>query len=646
MKAVSKRVSKKARKKVGHESSSESWEVERVVGVRRKKGVKQYKVKWSQYDNRSNSWVDADEVNSPGLVLEFHNSQTGRSTTDIVQTLMALVITSGAANTAYTVNSSSKKPVLPELDVARAVEGLMKKQNLSGSEVEFGKGYQTEVEHMLDKRLELITDPKEASRIMVSESVVSLRMQLEAKKDGRKKARLLLQGFKEPPEWDLESNVSPVAFPSSIKTLVYKAGPAEDVIAMIDVSVAFLQSDRYGPNERSRYVSYRPYAGGPVYVFKLLGPIYGQRSAPRAWYGTLTRWLVADMGYVQGVNEPCLFTHSNGHVIVIHVDDLLTRGSQKISEEFFREMRVRFQCKEPEYLTPGSYLTFTGMDIGLEYEKSELIYTISQERELLEFLKGKGLDTETLRSSPMPRREVILTEGVIEPNTVSWVRSCIGGLHYFSRMTRWDIAHSVSRIGQASNDPKKGSVDQLKQLAGFLNNTAGYKIRGKRVQGKDMVTTMTDSNHHGDPKFTALSQSGVIILLNGVPVHWRSNRQPRSTLSPTESEIYALSTGVKDTRLYHWVLEEFNRVETVYPILVMTDSTGARSFQRDTCPSTRLRGCFDFREMWVEELRDVGAIRTELVSDSDNLADLFTKCHSNLEFVVRREKIAKAYQTQ
>jgi hypothetical protein len=62
--------------------------------------------------------------------------------------------------------------------------------------------------------------------------------------DGRKKARLVLQGFKEPEEWDLRSNVSPVAFPSTIKTLIYKSGPAEDVISMIDVSVTFLQADK------------------------------------------------------------------------------------------------------------------------------------------------------------------------------------------------------------------------------------------------------------------------------------------------------------------------------------------------------------------------------------------------------------------
>ena len=38
-----------------------------------------------------------------------------------------------------------------------------------------------------------------------------MRPQLEAKKDSRNKMRLLLQGFKEPPEWDEGSNASPVA---------------------------------------------------------------------------------------------------------------------------------------------------------------------------------------------------------------------------------------------------------------------------------------------------------------------------------------------------------------------------------------------------------------------------------------------------
>jgi hypothetical protein len=38
-------------------------------------------------------------------------------------------------------------------------------------------------------------------------------------------------------------------FPSTIKTRVFKAGPEEEVLSSIDVSVAFLQADKYGDEE-------------------------------------------------------------------------------------------------------------------------------------------------------------------------------------------------------------------------------------------------------------------------------------------------------------------------------------------------------------------------------------------------------------
>ena len=120
---------------------------------------------------------------------------------------------------------------------------------------------------------------------------LSLRPQLEPKKDDRRKMRLLLQGFKEPNEWDAESNASLVAKLSAIRSLLHRAGSKSEVLSIVDVSVAFLQLDLCGPSGVKRYVSLRSYPGGPVHVFELGGPIYGQRSAPRAWNKTLTKWL-------------------------------------------------------------------------------------------------------------------------------------------------------------------------------------------------------------------------------------------------------------------------------------------------------------------------------------------------------------------
>ena len=101
--------------------------------------------------------------------------------------------------------------ILPGLDTAGSVESLMVRQSMPGVASDYYAGYETELKHMLGRRLELLSEV-EAERVIASQPVVSLRMLLEAKKDGRRKARLVLQGFKEPLEWDTDSNASPVAF--------------------------------------------------------------------------------------------------------------------------------------------------------------------------------------------------------------------------------------------------------------------------------------------------------------------------------------------------------------------------------------------------------------------------------------------------
>ena len=53
---------------------------------------------------------------------------------------------------------------------------------------------------------------EEAVRVRAHSTIVSMRMPLGVKRDSRRKARLVLQGFKEPIEWDTGSNVSPVAY--------------------------------------------------------------------------------------------------------------------------------------------------------------------------------------------------------------------------------------------------------------------------------------------------------------------------------------------------------------------------------------------------------------------------------------------------
>ena len=113
----------------------------------------------------------------------------------------------------------------------------------------------------------------------------------------------------------------------------------------------------------------------------------------------------------------------------------------------------------------------------------------------------------------------------------------------------------------------------------------------------------SDSDHAGDKSETLRSQSGVIVTLNGVPVHWRSARQPVTALSSAEAEVYALAEAVKQARAYLWRCEEMG-MRVVWPMEIMVDNKQAISFQRGTCIYTKLAGVIDMRQQWVKEMRN------------------------------------------
>ena len=141
---------------------------------------------------------------------------------------------------------------------------------------------------------------EERGRVMRMEKVIRLRMNPEPKKDGRKKMRLLVRGDTEPREWNEGKCLdSPTLMASSVKMMVAASEQRVGVspgggtvvepteLSVGDISGAFVSSPRYGPDERSRYVAYREYPGGPLRVFKLLGSLYKQQNTPYQFYKTL-----------------------------------------------------------------------------------------------------------------------------------------------------------------------------------------------------------------------------------------------------------------------------------------------------------------------------------------------------------------------
>ena len=132
-------------------------------------------------------------------------------------------------------------------DDLMAVTELMAKQGLTGDAEEWLPGYRREVDSVTERRLRVLA--KEEQRLAWRDKlIVRLRMILECKRDGRKKGRLILQGFREPWSWERgKPTDSPVAYMTTIGMMLFMAGlsstlppEARRVLSSRDISVAFL----------------------------------------------------------------------------------------------------------------------------------------------------------------------------------------------------------------------------------------------------------------------------------------------------------------------------------------------------------------------------------------------------------------------
>ena len=588
--------------------------VDKVVNVRVKGAEVEYKVRWQGYGSKEDTWEPADNLLQHGAqeaVARYHAKNPDKVGKKV---LCYMVMHLEYAS-----------------EDEKAVEYLMRQHKLQGTIKDWLPGYKNELETVIGKRLREVTG-EEYKRVMKQEKVVKLRMNPEPKKNGRKKMRLLLKGFLEPKEWTGRSD-SPTVMPSTVKTLVamgtdeqdpHITKEEDDVCSVGDITGAFLLADEFGSEEMIRWVGYKPYKGAHMRVFQLLGPLYGQRDASYRWWESLSAWLQAQ-GFIRSKHDQCLFVNPDTHMrIAVHVDDILARGSRKQTELFWAALNNKYTLKEWEIVDYDNPVTYTGYTIGKVSKGGKPWYTMDMINDIAAFLTDQQQDGSRPVSAPMPyMAELTKDKGAVTDKEHTWYRSVLGSLQWYTGV-RYDIAYEVSRLAQMTAAPTQGALKALKRVLGYLSTTRDRQLMVPRVKG-NAWNTYSDSDHAGDMGMgTTKSHTGVIMLLNGMPIHWRSQKQPKTSLSSAEAEIYAMSRAVKDACLRLWVVEDMH-VHVKWPMTLHVDNAAGVSFQHATCGNTQMKGIFKMSEDWVQDLKDEDKVVSVHVPTDRNLADMLTK---------------------
>ena len=215
----------------------------------------------------------------------------------------------------------------------------------------------------------------------------------------------------------------------------------------------------------------------------------------------------------------------------------------------------------------------------------------------------------------------------------------MGSLQYYAKETRYDIAAAVNIIAQQMKEPTVGVQKALNRVMAYLIGTVDYKLTVPRVKGT-VWEFYVDSDHAGDRKYgDTRSRTGILLTCNNMQYHWRSTKQPTTAMSSAAAEIIAMSECMKDAQLRMWVAEEAG-ANIEYPLKILVDNKAGVHFQNKMNPDSKLKGIFDMRLGWLQELHDKNKFKAVKIATDKNLADELTK---PLAPVVKK-KLAKVHR--
>ncbi|GKA42436.1 putative ribonuclease H-like domain-containing protein [Tanacetum coccineum] len=169
----------------------------------------------------------------------------------------------------------------------------------------------------------------------------------------RNKARLVAQGYRQEEGIDYDEVFAPVARIEAIRLFLAYASFMDFTVYQMDVKSTFL----YGTIEEEVYVSQPSGFVDPEFlnkVYKVEKALYGLHQAPRAWYETLSTYLLENE-FRRGTIDKTLFIKKiKNDILLVHVyvDDIIFGSTKKsLSTEFEHLMHKRFQMSSIGELT-------------------------------------------------------------------------------------------------------------------------------------------------------------------------------------------------------------------------------------------------------------------------------------------------------
>ncbi|GJV08648.1 putative ribonuclease H-like domain-containing protein [Tanacetum coccineum] len=278
----------------------------------------------------------------------------------------------------------------------------------------------------------------------------------------KNKARLVAQGHRQEEGIDYDEVFAPVARIEAIRLFLAFASYKGFLVYQMDVKSAFL----YGKIKEEVYVHLPPGLVDPAHpnkVYKVVKALYGLHQAPRAWYETLSSFLLEN-GFRRGTIDKTLFIKKNKSDIMlvqVYVDDIIFGSTKKSMCTAFEEvMHKRFQMS-----SMGELAFFLGLQVK---QQPDGIF-ISQDKYVADILKKFDFCSIKTATTPIEsNKPLVKDEDGVEVDVHEY-RSMIGSLMYLTT-SRPDIMFVVCACARFQVTPKASHLHVVKRIFRYLKH--------------------------------------------------------------------------------------------------------------------------------------------------------------------------------
>ncbi|GJR39902.1 putative ribonuclease H-like domain-containing protein [Tanacetum coccineum] len=302
----------------------------------------------------------------------------------------------------------------------------------------------------------------------------------------RNKARLVAQGYTQEEGIDYDEVFAHVARIEAIRLFLAYASFKDFVVYQMDVKSAFL----YGKIEEEVYVCQPPGFEDPDFpnrVYKVEKALYGLHQAPRAWYETLSTYLL-DNGFQRGKIDKTLFI-------------------KRYKDEFYGRTYILLR-----------------------------ITSETEDKYVAEILKKFGFTEVKTASPPMETQNPLLKDKDGDEVDVHMYRSMIGSLMYLT-YSRPDIMFAVCACARYQVNPKVSHIRDVKRIFRYLKGQPKLGLWYPKDSPFDLVA-YTDSDYAG-ASLDRKSTTGGYQFLGCRLISWQCKKQTVVANSTTKVEYVA-----------------------------------------------------------------------------------------------------------